>query len=219
LYYNSERNAAKSYDWIRQLRLQFLFPHLGRVFTGKSHTERRKIAIHRSRRTAALHSIVHLIPFGVALTLLVLHSTHYWISVTFTLSTTLQFVAKFHEILMQISILEIVLCIIRTEAIHGFVPLGALSGAVQVTQLSYLWSLDFASMFLSSSLRGYRRVLFCVAIPILSILTAVVGPSSAILMIPRPGSRWTYQTITRYANESAHTIYPSNFDMNSKLNL
>ena len=49
---------------------------------------------------------------------------------------------------MQFSIVEMTVCIIRTEALRNFVPLGALSGIAQATQLSYIWSLDFISIFL-----------------------------------------------------------------------
>jgi hypothetical protein len=55
---------------------------------------------------------------------------------------------------MQMSIVEIMLCIVRTEAVHGFVPLGALSGVMQATHLTYLWSFDVISLFASPALQG-----------------------------------------------------------------
>ncbi|OAL52091.1 hypothetical protein IQ07DRAFT_642966 [Pyrenochaeta sp. DS3sAY3a] len=100
-------------------------------------------------------------------------------------TTALQFVAKLHELLMQTSITEILICIIRMHLVHHYVPLGALKASVQATHISYLWSLDFMSIITSRVLRGWRKVLFAVMIPILIVLTALVGPSSAILMIPR----------------------------------
>lgn len=150
------------------------------------------MVLHRSRKTAIYHCLLHLIPLCGAITLLILRWTHYWIGFSPPNSTTLQFVAKIHELFMQVSIVEIVLCIVRTEAIYGFVPLGALSGALQATQLSYLWSLDFWSMFHPDATRvqerRLRRLALIAAIPTLLILTALVGPSSAVLMIPERGS-------------------------------
>lgn len=102
-------------------------------------------------------------------------------------TTALQFVAKLHELLMQTSITEILICIIRMHLVHHYVPLGALKASVQATHISYLWSLDFMSIITSRVLRGWRKALFAVMIPILIVLTALVGPSSAILMIPRSG--------------------------------
>jgi hypothetical protein len=214
----SRKHGSKFRDWLRQLKLQFVFVGFSPGSIWNSKAERRKIAMYRSRRMAALHTIFHLIPLGGAITLLVLHWTQYWVAYTFDISTAIQFVAKLHEVLMQASIVEIMLCIVRTEAVRGFVPLGALSGAVQTTQLSYLWSLDFISMITSSTLRGWRRIFICAAIPILFILTALVGPSSAILMIPRPGSQHSYEPITRYFDNSQH-FYPARFDATNKLKL
>lgn len=93
-----------------------------------------------------------MVPLGAAIALLVLRWSNYWVGENPPNATTLQFVAKFHELLMQVSIVEIMLFIVRSEATQEFVPLGALSGAVQATQLSYLWSLDFLSVFTSDTM-------------------------------------------------------------------
>jgi hypothetical protein len=198
-------------DCLRNLRLQFLGEILSRLASRswKAQTEHRKVAFYRGRRVAVLHSLLHLVPLGGAITLLALRWTRYYVSYTPTDSTMLQFVAKFHELLMQASIAEVMLCMIRTEAIHRFVPFGALSGAVQATHLSYLWSLDFLSVLTSPALHRWRKMIFVVAIPTLLVLTALVGPSSAVLMIPRPGSPNVLGKITRYANKSVQDLYPS----------
>jgi hypothetical protein len=124
-----------------------------------------------------------MIPLAGAITLLVLRWTEYWIGHKSPDATTLQFTAKFHELLMQVSIVEVM------QATKGFVPLGALSGGVQATQLSYLWSLDFWSLFTSDAFHGQRwqKAGMIIMIPTLLISTALVGPSSAVLMIPDSG--------------------------------
>jgi hypothetical protein len=208
----SRRRGSKFRDWLRQARLQLLLFDFLRFKSSKFRTERRKIAMYHSQRMATLHTFFHLIPLSGAIALLALHWTRYWTSNDPPDSTSLQFVAKLHELLMQFSIVEVTLCVIRTEAIHGFVPLGALSGIVQTTQLSYLWSLDFLSIITSSTLRGWRKFMFVVVIPALLALTALVGPSSAVLMIPRPGSSDVVWVVTRYLNHSLETLYPSYLD-------
>jgi hypothetical protein len=84
---------------------------------------------------AVLHSLIHLLPLAGAVTL-VLFWSKYWIGPTFEGTTAPQFVAKLHEFLMQASIADASLCIIRTLAVDGYVPLGALSGVHK--QCSYL---------------------------------------------------------------------------------
>jgi hypothetical protein len=164
----------------------------------------------RSRQIAAFHCLLHMGPLGGGIALLVLRWTQYWIGSNPPDATTLQFVAKFHELLMQVSIVETMLSIVRNEAIHGFVPLGTLSGAIQSTQLSYLWSFDFLSIFTSNAFRGrgWQKAGLIIAIPLLLISTALVGPSSAILMIPEPGCpHWAQSEL--YLSEPLDRLFPA----------
>lgn len=205
-----KQRGLKIRDWMSQLRLQILLIRIGRPSSLRNSAERRKVAIHHNRRLAILHVLLHLIPLGGAIALLYLQWSSFFLSFTSPAdSTVLQFVAKFHELLMQVSIVEITVCIIRTEALRNFVPLGALSAIAQVTQLSYIWSLDFISLFVSPALYGWRRVLFAIAIPTLLISTALVGPSSAVLMIPRSGSARDGGAFTFYTNASYEQLLPS----------
>lgn len=196
-------------DSLRLLRLQFLNLILGRFTSWNSDTECRKVAMYHSRRIAASHILLHFLPLGGATILLVLQWTKYWIGIDTNISTFLQFVAKLHELIMQASLVEIFVCIIRTQLVNGYVPLGALSAATQPTQLSYLWSLEFVSIFTSSAVRGWRRTLFMLAIPFLLVLTSLVGPSSAILMIPRPDTPHVIQDVIMYILRSNQDLYPS----------
>lgn len=165
--------------------------------------------MYQDRIVALIHSLPHLIPLGGAITLLVLHWTGRLVSFALpeNTSTTLQFVAKFHELLMQASITEVLLCLILTESVNIFVPLGALSGAMQATQLSYIWPLDFISIFKSSVIKGWRKFMFAVAIPVFILLISLVGPSSTILMIPKPNSPNSRPSVSRYVLNSTDTMY------------
>ena len=174
--------------------------------------------MYQDRRIAALYSAMYLIPLGGAITLLALRWMRYWIDYTSDISTTLQFVAKLHELLMQVSLLDVLLCIVRTGAVNGFVPFGALSGAAQATQLSYLWSIDFVSMYKSSAFQGWRKALILLGIPLVVVLIALVGPSSAVLMIPRTGSPYVVEVVTRYLSQSVQSLYPPYLDKSHNLN-
>jgi hypothetical protein len=205
-------------DVLRQNRLQIFRSLFSQ--SPKRHHEPRKVAMFRSRRIAAFHCLLHMVPLGGAITLLVLRWTQYCISSNPPNATTLQFVAKFHELLMQVSVVEIMLSIVRSEATQGFVPLGTLSGAIQSTQLSYLWSFDFLSMFTSDAFcgRGWHKAGMIVAIPILLISTALVGPSSAILMIPEPGCT-IWATSGLYISEPLESFFPTRLGFENGLAL
>lgn len=176
--------ASKTNDLIRFFKLQ----SFAQINSWRSPVEPEKIALHSSHRIAAGHALLHLVPLCGAVTLLILNLSAYFVGPFFAYSTTLQFVAKLHELLMQMSIVEIILCVIRAQVLEGYVPLGALSATTQALSISYIWSLDFLAAITSKSFHGWRKYLFVILIPTLITLTTLVGPSSAGLMIPRPGS-------------------------------
>jgi hypothetical protein len=161
---------------------------------------------------AALNSLLHLLPVSGAVVLLVLFWIQYWVGGKSDNGTSLQFAAKLHELLMQASLVDILLHVIRFQAISGYVPLGALSGAAKAPQLSYLWSLDFFSAILSPSFSARRKVAFVLSTLGLLSMTAVVGPSSAVLMIPRPDMPHTNQTVIRYSNVTESSLFPVQID-------
>lgn len=161
---------------------------------------------------AALVSLLHIIPLGGATTLLAFYWTTFWIGREPVAITALQFVAKLHEILMQASLVDILIYFIRSQVIKGYIPLGALSGAAQASQLSYLWSLDFVAAYGSRSINVWRRVAFGLAVSTLLVMITIVGPSSAVLMIPRPDMANTNATTLRYLNASEELLYPAYLD-------
>lgn len=72
--------------------------------------------MYHSRSIAAYHCLLHTIPLAGAITLLVLRWTQYWVGLNTLDATTLQLVAKLHELLLQVSIIEIILCIAPSQA-------------------------------------------------------------------------------------------------------
>lgn len=206
---------------LRQFRLQS-FACIATLFksTGcNANTEYRKVALHHNRALAAAYSLLHLVPLTVAITLVILQWTSPLVSYWDDYSTALQFAAKIHELAMQASLIEVLLCLIRTRLVDDLVPLGALTCVMQATQLSYLWSLDFFSIFRSQALKGWRRAMLIVAIPVIVSLMSVVGPSSAALMIPRPNSPSIAPRTLAYPKISADTMHPSQINLAERLTL
>lgn len=194
------------HDCLRQFRLQILAVCLYPFSSWKTKDENRKVAIYSSRCMAILHGLIHIVPFTGALTLLVLFWMKYFIGPAFGGTTALQFVAKLHELLMQVSIANISLSVVRALAIKHYVPLGVLSGAAHTKALSYLWSLDFWATVRARGFHGWHKILFLCSFPLLLLLTALVGPSAAVLMIPRPDQRYVNATETLFATDY---IFPS----------
>lgn len=192
-------------DIIRLFKLQFLSPFR----SWRSPIEHKKVALHQNHLVAIGHILLHLVPLGGAITLLVLNWSQYFAGSHFNSSTTLQFVAKPHELLMQTSIAEVVLSIVRSQALEGYVPLGAFSAATETLHISYIWSGDSLAAATSECFTGSRKYLFVVVVPLLIALTALVGPSSAALMIPRPGSS-NRPTMFRWGlNDTVDSYFPS----------
>jgi hypothetical protein len=71
--------------------------------------------MHQSRCLATGHALLHLVPLSSAVAVLVLNWSEYFVGPSFTLSTTLQFIAKLQELLMQASLAEIALSIVRSQ--------------------------------------------------------------------------------------------------------
>jgi hypothetical protein len=186
----------------------------------KTTVEQRKVAVYQSRRMAALNSLLHIIPLAVAGTLIGLHWSNYWVGVSNNVAS-LQFAAKVHELLMQASLVDTLLYIIRSQALKGYLPLGALAGAAQAPQLSYLWSLDFFSALVAPS-RAFKirhKIFFILSTLALLLMTAVVGPSSAILMMSRSCITHVQNTKMRYIGVSESDLFPTQIEETDRLNL
>jgi hypothetical protein len=160
-----------------------------------------------------------MIPLSGAVVLLILNWSSFFIGSDFGDAIWLQFVAKFHELLMQTSIAEIVLAIVREHLINGYLPLGALSAATQSYQISYLWSLDFFSSVTSREIPASGKVIFVTLVPLLVMLTAVVGPSTATLMIPRSNMPQLLKVLKQASLVSRDTMFPSQVRLTAETNV
>lgn len=152
----------------------------------RASSERRKIAIYKNRPLAILQFMLHVVPLSAAIALIALNWTRYFIALEFSSASALQFAAKLHEVLMQASLADIAFAIVRVQLTDGHLPLGAVMAPIQTTQLSYLWSLELWSAITSNAWKRWYRIMFVTLIPCIIALASLVGPSSAVTMIPRP---------------------------------
>lgn len=132
----------------------------------------------------------HLIPVSVNFALLGLYVrevlwTPPW--PTTNILNTLQFAAKVHETLMIASLASILLHHIRYKLLSSSqgVPLGLATSPFRLLDLTYLWSQEFSAAW--SSEQGIRIVVSVVFHVYLFVLAAILGPASAISMLPRLG--------------------------------
>lgn len=165
------------------------FQTLQQVTRWRHTKELPKTAIFHNRKTAVVYMLIHLLPLFGAITLVVLNFLMLSVGLWNGSSTTaLQFVAKALELLMQASLAAIALALVRSQALSSrAIPFGGVVAPYRVTDVSYLWSLDFWGTITSSNFIGLDKALFCALVPFLILLGALVGPSSAVLMIPRLG--------------------------------
>lgn len=185
---------------------------LKRLAVGKGFDEQTKVAIRKSRKVALLRALIHLIPFTVALWEITINWNTYYLGSTPLNQAVYQFGAKFHEITAQASIAAIVFSYVRHEMSLGQgLPFGALFSGLQVSQLSYLWSMEFWGSICSKHLPLRRRIGMAVVITLAFVLAAAVGPSSAILLIPRL-DYWPAGSTDIWVNITAQDLWPNRTD-------
>ena len=115
--------------------------------TGRGMHESTKKAIRKNRIIAILRGLVHLVPVGGAVYLIILNWNTYYTGVTIYSQALYQTIAKIHEILIQASLATVLFAYIRRHLTLGWgLPFGAIFSGLQVTQLSYLWSMEFLGL-------------------------------------------------------------------------
>jgi hypothetical protein len=199
----------------------------------KLECEAPKVIADRSKWLAACDQSVHLLPIATTVALLVLNLLQIYIwdageNQNFKLNS-LQFAAKLHEVLMAASLSSIVLHCIQFELLHGNgVPFGGLLAGFQLTNLDSLWSPGlWATIFVGTA--NARRALLAVLIVTLVTLTAIVGPASAILMLPSL-DWWEFQLycdeyyysnndIRIFIDANESTLWPANINLENYYSL
>lgn len=177
--------------------------------------EAKKIALYKDRRTAWLHAVIHLIPISAVVVLATINIRSLYIGdAQSERIIALQFAAKLLEILIQYSIVATTLGIMRRYVLQsGSLPFGGLMAPYRTADISYLWSLDFWGCVTSPALVLRQRILLGLIIPIAVLVVSLVGPSSAVLMIPRPMNS-PYSGLV-WLLDPTNEVYPANVKLES----
>jgi hypothetical protein len=149
--------------------------------------ERRKIPLRRNREAAFLFFLqFHAIPLGVALALTILNIKGRYLGTDIQWINLLQFIAKLHEVLMQLSIATVMVAYLQgLLTSSSAVPFGAIFSAASFTQVGYLLSREFRAAVTTRGFPTWLKVGFALFVPSSILLAAGVGPASAIAMLPR----------------------------------
>lgn len=193
----------------RLFRLQ-VFSQIVRCLRSKEDT---KVALHQNRFIALLYSTIHICPTAVVLFFVIVNIKGTFIgSISITALTALQFAAKVLEILIQISLTTMLLAFIRDQAVvAGRLPFGSLVAPLNTTKVSHLWSLELWGSLTSECLHRWRKIVLSIIMPTTIILATLVGPSSAVLMIPRQ-IRYPWSQSLIFLDES-EIPFPKNIDL------
>ncbi|KAF6821999.1 hypothetical protein CPLU01_12277 [Colletotrichum plurivorum] len=147
---------------------------------------------HFARYTNGL--IVHIPAVAtVAVLIWLSHKEFYWFSEdgpsgnisAETIMNLLQFPAKLAEIFLLGSLTSIAMAMFRRRLIGGGVRFGFLTAAYRIGDTGYLTSPPFTKM----GWKGLGRWEFIIALYLIfaTIMSLIVGPASAILLVPTPG--------------------------------
>ena len=170
---------------------------MSRCFGRGPRIEERKQAVHKDLPTAVIMLVAaHFLPFSACVVLLWLNIGGYYIGgqlqgggldeASDTKLSTLQFVAKGHELLMQASLSVMVIGFIRHDLLEGrSIPFGAIFGSLQFTNASYVLSKEFAGVWKANFKSRWVMAKLVGLLLLGSLLAITVGPSSAITMRPR----------------------------------
>ena len=180
-----------------------------RHVTGKGLHEPVKIAIRKDRVVALLRSLIHVIPISVALCEIILNWNTYYVGVSIYNQAVYQLVAKIHELAIQASLASILYSYIRYEMTVGNgIPFGALFSGLQISQISYMWSMEFWGSVRTAHLPLRRKTGLLALIIISIVLASLSGPSSAVLLIPRLDF-WQAGSTDIWVNATIEDLYPT----------
>jgi len=167
---------------------------------------------------------VHLLPIGVSGVLAWLNFTSRFFlnsndQNAIAKLSAFQFVAKLHEVLICASMTLIVMDYVRNQLLHNDgIALGHLLSATEFTNFAWVFSSECWGPFLITLWKRPRSSLAMALLLTSAIsLSAVVGPLSAILVVPRPGwsSAQTAAIYPVFINSSASDFWPSDIVSNA----
>lgn len=150
------------------------------------------MVLRKSFGIALSHCTIHLLPTAVLAGLIYMNYSILYLGPSFTVDSlsdpiilaVIQVAAKIVELLCVASLTSIVLQAWRSELLADGVPLGLLGCAFWFSDISFLWSPDFLAAA-PWSFKKARRVWLYALIVVAGVIATVIGPATAILMLPR----------------------------------
>ena len=157
------------------------------------HVEPRAAAAHRERWLNVLYCLLHMVPLAATITILILNARGvYWQDLgrpnQNTILQFLQYAAKAHELTMTASLTAIVVHQIHYDlSSPKGVSLGFLTAGFRLSNPAFVCTKEFFGGAMARvHAKGMSRFSALTYLLVLGVaLTLVVGPSSAIAMIPR----------------------------------
>ena len=180
-----------------------------RHITGRGLHEPTKKAIRKNKTVALLRCLIHLLPVSFALFEIILNWNTYYAGISIYNQAVYQLVSKIHEVAIQASLTTVVFSYIRHEmTIGNGIPFGALFSGLQISQIAYLWSMEFWGSLRSPHLPLSRKIALLFLIFVSIVLASLSGPSSVILLIPRLDF-WFGGSTDIWINATIDSLYPT----------
>ncbi|KAG9517866.1 hypothetical protein KCV07_g5859, partial [Aureobasidium melanogenum] len=188
--------AQRLATWTQQILRSFRLLLLMAIGPWKKKEEQPKIALYAGWVSVSTGLLVHLMPLAACIVLIYLNVTSKFASAYISPFAPYQFIAKILELLAQASLGSAVFVYLRALYTGPeVVPFGALFAGLQITKVSYLWSLEFAGVVTSTN---FGR-------------TVGIGPSINIALTPRLGDLYGGWA-EAWINATEVQIFPLNID-------
>lgn len=176
--------------------------------------EPKKIAMDGRLWVAILYCMPHAIPFTITIIILYLNVREvYWQDLGFPHQTSIlqafQYAAKAHEVMIAASLTAVVVHRIQHDlSCSKGVPFGFLTAGFRLVNPSVVFTKEFlGGVSASSRQQGILRLFPLAYLLVLAfVLTSVVGPSSAVAMIPRL-SWWDVPKIKAFGPEYTDRLF------------
>lgn len=180
-------------------------PHLT---IGRGYHEPTKIAVRKNRIIALLRALIHVFPVGIALLEIGINWNTYFVGDSIRSLAYYQFVAKVHEMAIQASLAAMLFSHVRYQLVIGNgLPFGALFSGLQISQISYLWSMEFWGSISCNTLSLMKKISLLGPISLTVFLASILGPSSAVLLIPRL-AYWPAGSTSIWLNTTSSELWP-----------
>jgi hypothetical protein len=184
--------------------------------------EPKKKIIETSFWVALRRCAVHLVPVAFSLVIITLNAKGYYIGADFaslihseTLNLLLfQIAAKVQELLVVASLTTIIFHLARQELLFGNgLPLGLIGSGLLFSDAGYFLSKEFWGSLKYKAKNKWRKWGFLASLVLAGGTAALVGPSSATLLVPKT-QYWQAGGTSFYMNGNSSDFWPISLSSN-----